>query len=109
MPQYAEQILELQHQLATEREVTEKLCRDLETPKNADRWRELEGEDPDKDQLTSKAKVLDERLNDKKEQLLEKELVLEEVTALSDRLRKQVCGDHRPRRHPPPVPPLSAC
>jgi len=120
MPQYAEQILELQHQLATEREVcvvrcymmlcwrpqrltvtmswcchlcaaqlTDKLCRDLETPKNKDRWRELEGTDPDTEQLTTAAQTLDERLNDKKEQLLEKELVLEEVTALSDRLRKQ--------------------
>ena len=89
MPQYAEQILELQHQLATERELTDKLCRDLETPKNKDRWRELEGTDPDREQLTTAAQTLDERLNDKKEQLLEKELVLEEVTALSDRLRKQ--------------------
>lgn len=89
MPQYAEQILELQHQLATERELTDKLCRELETPKNKDRWRELPGDDPDADQLTNAAHTLDERLNDKKEQLLEKELVLEEVTALSDRLRKQ--------------------
>ena len=61
----------------------------METPKNKDRWRELEGNDPDREQLTTAAQTLDERLNDKKEQLLEKELVLEEVTALSDRLRKQ--------------------
>merc|ERR1712056_122058 len=32
---------------------------------------------------------LEERLNDKKESLLEKELILEEVTALSDKLRQQ--------------------
>ena len=32
---------------------------------------------------------LEERLNDKKEQMLEKELVLEEVSSLADRLRKQ--------------------
>lgn len=89
MPEYAEQILELQHQLAAEREVTAKLCQDLETPENEARWRPLEGEDPDEEQLKAKAQVLEERLNDKKEQLLEKELVLEEVTALSDRLRTQ--------------------
>jgi hypothetical protein len=34
--------------------------------------------------------ALEERLNDKKEQLLEKELILEEITALSDKLRVQV-------------------
>jgi len=32
---------------------------------------------------------LEERLNTKKEQLLEKELVLEEVTNLADKLRDQ--------------------
>merc|ERR1711879_721277 len=32
---------------------------------------------------------LEERLNDKKESLLEKELILEEVGALSDKLRQQ--------------------
>jgi len=72
-----------------EREMTEMLCRDLETPNNMDRWRELGGEDPDMDQLGAKRAVIEERLNDKKEQLLEKELVLEEVTSLSDKLRQQ--------------------
>jgi hypothetical protein len=69
--------------------MTEMLCRDLETPSNSDRWRQLEGEDPDMEQLAAKVQVLEERLNDKKEQLLEKELVLEEVSSLSDKLRRQ--------------------
>jgi len=89
MPAYAEQILGLQQELAMEREMTEMLCRDLETPSNTDRWRQLEGEDPDMEQLAAKVQVLEERLNDKKEQLLEKELVLEEVSSLSDKLRRQ--------------------
>lgn len=89
MPAYAEQILGLQQELAMEREMTEMLCRDLETPSNSDRWRQLEGEDPDMEQLAAKVQVLEERLNDKKEQLLEKELVLEEVSSLSDKLRRQ--------------------
>jgi chromosome segregation ATPase len=89
MPAFAEQILQLQQELAMEREMTEMLCRDLETPNNQDRWRQLEGEDPDEVQLDAKIQVLEERLNDKKEQLLEKELVLEEVSSLSEKLRKQ--------------------
>merc|ERR1712182_14161 len=39
--------------------------------------------------LRMKTQDLEERLNDKKEALLEKELILEEVTALSDKLRQQ--------------------
>ncbi len=89
MPEYAEQILSLQQELAMEREMTELLCRDLETPKNLDRWREIPGDEPDVEQLGVRIHLLDERVNHKKEQLLEKELVLEEVTSLSDKLRKQ--------------------
>ena len=39
--------------------------------------------------MTAKIKQLEDRLNDKKEQLLEKELVLEEISSLADRLRQQ--------------------
>lgn len=39
--------------------------------------------------LRMKTQDLEERLNDKKESLLEKELILEEVAALSDKLRHQ--------------------
>jgi chromosome segregation ATPase len=89
MPEYAAKILTLQKDLAEEREVVDALCRNLENPSNLGRWRELQGEDPDTEQLAAKIQVLEERLNEKKEQLLEKELVLEEVTALSDKLRSQ--------------------
>eukprot|EP01006_Ploeotia_vitrea_P008854 TRINITY_DN21046_c0_g1_i1.p1 TRINITY_DN21046_c0_g1~~TRINITY_DN21046_c0_g1_i1.p1 ORF type:complete len:990 (+),score=582.58 TRINITY_DN21046_c0_g1_i1:36-2972(+) len=54
-----------------------------------DRARVLQGHDPEPEQLAAKIEVLEERLNDKKEQLLEKELVLDEVTSLSDKLRAQ--------------------
>jgi hypothetical protein len=45
------------------------------------RWRALVGEDPDEDQLAAKIHLLEERLSLKKDQLLEKDLVLEEVRA----------------------------
>ncbi len=41
------------------------------------------------EQLTAKIKVLEDRLDAKREQQLEKELVLEEVGALTERLRTQ--------------------
>lgn len=61
----------------------------LEDPSNESRWRELKGEDPDQEALEAKIQVLEERLNNKKEALLEKELVLEEITNLADKLRQQ--------------------
>jgi hypothetical protein len=47
----------------------------------------LEGEDPDTEALNAKIQVLEERLNNKKEALLEKELVYEEVSNLAEKLR----------------------
>ncbi len=48
---------------------------------------DLPGEDPDEEALLAKIHVLEERLNNKKEALLEKELVYEEVSNLAERLR----------------------
>merc|ERR1712066_421154 len=67
-----------------------KLSAELENPNSEVRiWRKLGGEDADADSLRKKIQDLEERLNDKKEALLEKELILEEVTALSEKLRQQ--------------------
>ncbi|KAJ0405669.1 hypothetical protein ATCC90586_004472 [Pythium insidiosum] len=92
LPQLAQRILALQDELRTERDVTELLCRDLETPQNSARWRALDGDDPDEEQLQTKLAFLEARYHRKKEQLLEKELVLEEVTALADALRQQAAA-----------------
>jgi len=61
----------------------------LEDPDNNSRWKRLDGPIPDQEELDAKITQLTERLNDKKEQLLERQLVLEEVQRLSDRLRAQ--------------------
>ncbi|TYZ64351.1 hypothetical protein PybrP1_000263 [[Pythium] brassicae (nom. inval.)] len=89
LPKLAQRILDIQESLKQEKDVTELLCRDLETPKNNERWRPLDGDDPDEDQLATKMAFLEARYSHKKEQLLEKELVLEEVTSLSNKLRAQ--------------------
>ena len=57
IPALAKEVLDLQSSLAEERETTEELCHSLETPKNMHRWRALEGEDPDAEQLTGKIQV----------------------------------------------------
>ncbi len=82
-------ITELEQQLVTEQRRTDELSAQLEDPANVDRWRPLDGTDPDMDQLQAKVKVLEDRLDEKREQLLEKELILEEVSTLTERLRSQ--------------------
>eukprot|EP00597_Dinobryon_sp_UTEXLB2267_P018139 CAMPEP_0201102084 /NCGR_PEP_ID=MMETSP0812-20130820/15649_1 /ASSEMBLY_ACC=CAM_ASM_000668 /TAXON_ID=98059 /ORGANISM="Dinobryon sp., Strain UTEXLB2267" /LENGTH=937 /DNA_ID=CAMNT_0047359413 /DNA_START=1 /DNA_END=2814 /DNA_ORIENTATION=- len=80
---------ELEEQLTAERRRTESLSHRLEDPGNAARWRPLEGSDPDLEQLAAKIQVLEDRLDKKREAVLDKELVLEEVTALTEKLRSQ--------------------
>eukprot|EP01016_Furgasonia_blochmanni_P038065 TRINITY_DN4558_c0_g1_i2.p2 TRINITY_DN4558_c0_g1~~TRINITY_DN4558_c0_g1_i2.p2 ORF type:complete len:551 (+),score=248.85 TRINITY_DN4558_c0_g1_i2:61-1653(+) len=89
VPSLADEVVQLKNELNMEKEKELQLAKELENPENSHRWRELPGEDPDQEALEAKIQVLEERLNNKKEQLLEKELILDEVTNLSEKLRKQ--------------------
>ncbi|KAK9829922.1 hypothetical protein WJX72_008666 [[Myrmecia] bisecta] len=79
----------LQKQLLETRRQADQLSLQLESPANKSRWRRLEGKVADAEELAAKVAQLEERLNDKREVLLEKELILEEITSLSARLRSQ--------------------
>merc|ERR1712151_1295595 len=90
VPKLVDEVVRLREQVSSVRKRTDDLSRELENPKSSLRkWRKLGGEDLDGQTLRVKIHDLEERLNDKKEALLEKELILEEVTALSDKLRAQ--------------------
>lgn len=89
VPGFEGEVKALQQELKTEREECDRLSKALVTPNNTQRWRWVRQEPPDPDELRDKIHLLEERLNDKQEQLLEKELVLEEVSNLSERLRFQ--------------------
>merc|ERR1711904_15736 len=90
VPRLAEEVMRLREQVASVKKRTDELSLELENPKSVMRkWRGLGGEDLDLQTLRMKTQDLEERLNDKKEGLLEKELILEEVSALSDKLRQQ--------------------
>ena len=82
-------IVALEERLNEERKRTEEVSIQLEDPQNLDRWLALEGDDPDMEQLHAKTVVLEDRLDKKREQLLEKELIFEEVSALTEKLRNQ--------------------
>merc|ERR1719386_661245 len=90
VPKLIDEVMRLREQVSTVRKRTDELSLELENPKSVLRkWRGLGGEDLDLQTLRMKTQDLEERLNDKKESLLEKELILEEVAALSDKLRQQ--------------------
>jgi hypothetical protein len=87
--QLEQKIEKLELQLAEERKITDELSSKLEDPQNLSRWRPLEGQDPDMEQLLAKIQILEDRLDTKREQLLEKELVLEEIVSLTEKVRTQ--------------------
>merc|ERR1712070_1271333 len=90
VPKLIDEVMRLREQVAGVRKRTDELSLELENPKSVMRkWRSLGGEDLDLQTLRMKTQDLEERLNDKKESLLEKEFILEEVAALSDKLRQQ--------------------
>uniref|UniRef100_A0A7S4KN77 Cilia- and flagella-associated protein 58 central coiled coil domain-containing protein n=1 Tax=Guillardia theta TaxID=55529 RepID=A0A7S4KN77_GUITH len=89
LPRYRKEIEALRQLLEQERKRSEELSYELESPSNESRYRLLQGKDLSIDEMQKKITHLEDRLNLKKEQLLEKELVLEEVGALSERLRNQ--------------------
>ena len=65
-----------------------KLSEELERPENLERWRKLPGNIPTEEELKDKIQELEEKLNDRREQLMEKNLVLKGITKSSDKLRK---------------------
>ena len=87
VPDFAFQIKNLKAEVDEEKEMVQDLSQQLENPDLHPRSRDLGGEDPDEEPLKAKIQVLEERLNNKKESLLEKELVCEEVSNLAEKLR----------------------
>ena len=89
MPKIRSDIEKLKQQLEEEKKRSEQLSYELESPSNLSRYRLLGGKDLSMPEMQAKIAQLEDRLNLKKEQLLEKELVLDEVGSLSERLRNQ--------------------
>ena len=98
VPGLDEQVASLQAQLLVERREAERLSAELEAPENKSRWRKLEGQVPDAEELAAKLESLRARLDDKEDQLAEKDLVLDEVTRLAG--ASPNAGGGEPRGYP---------
>lgn len=79
VPKLDQNIATLQRDILVTKQEGRELEQQLEHPSNEKRWRMLHGRIKDKDELRIKVNQLEERLNHKKEQLLERDLILEEV------------------------------
>lgn len=76
IPQYKEEIFNLQSQLIEEKLKVKALSEELENPLNVHRCRNLEGTDPDSYEMNEKIKALQKRLIFKTEQVVQKEVLV---------------------------------
>lgn len=81
---------ELEQALNEERERTQQLSTQLEDPGNAERWNNLGGEDMDVEEMMLKISVLQKRLDEKREQILQRELVIEEIAMSIEKMKLQM-------------------
>merc|ERR1712124_246263 len=76
------EVYHLQRELLQERTKVKALSEDLENPMNVHRWRKLEGSDPDTYEMIQKIQTLQKRLIAKTEEVVEKDLLIQEKEKL---------------------------
>ncbi len=93
IPQLEHEKDELTRIVAEKKKEVRYLSKELESPENIKRWRSLSGNDPTPEELSAKMIVLEEKINNKQEKLLEKELQLrqymEKVGQLDNQLEER--------------------
>ncbi|KAK2953721.1 putative Cilia- and flagella-associated protein 58 [Blattamonas nauphoetae] len=87
------EIIRLQQELQDERNKSQAMSEELENPMNVHRWKLLEGSDPAMFDMVMKIKALQKRLINKAEEVMEKNIQLEEKEKaqqkLQDMLKRQ--------------------
>ena len=71
------EVYQLQRALLQERTKVRALSEELENPMNVHRWRKLEGSDPATYELVQKIHMLQKRLIEKSEEVVDKELLIQ--------------------------------
>lgn len=85
-----EQVHHLQKKLLEEQVKVKALSEELENPQNVHRWRRLEGTDPETYELLKKIQNLQKRLIAKTEEVVEKELRLNEKEKMYKELKNNI-------------------
>merc|ERR1712100_909996 len=76
------EVYHLQRELLQEKTKVKALSEELENPMNVHRWRKLEGSDPATYEMIQKIQTLQKRLISKTEQVVEKDLLIQEKEKL---------------------------
>merc|ERR1712178_288752 len=76
------EVYQLQRDLLQERTKVKALSEELENPMNVHRWRKLEGSDPATYEMIQKIQTLQKRLISKTEEVVEKDLLIQEKEKL---------------------------
>lgn len=88
IPDFKNQIANIQSELIEEKLKVKALSEELENPLNAQRIRPLEGNDPDEHEMKEKIKTLQKRLIFKTEQVVEKEVMIHQKDKQVQELRE---------------------
>lgn len=89
LKEYEDQIDKLESERAKLHAIVIELGQEMENPDDPKRSRNLGGEDPTPDTLSKKIEKMELLLSAQEEKILEKDLILDEVTALTGRLQQQ--------------------
>merc|ERR1719409_2622146 len=81
------EVYHLQRELLSERTKVKALSEELENPMNVHRWRKLEGSDPATYEMIQKVKTLQKRLIAKTEEVVEKDMLIQEKEKLYVQLK----------------------
>ncbi|KAI8824342.1 uncharacterized protein EV422DRAFT_317338 [Fimicolochytrium jonesii] len=87
--EWEDRVAELGTLLKSAKERVSELSDKMETPVEGTRTRDLGGLDPSQKDLAEKMHRIEEQLAEREERILEKDLILSEVTTLTDRLKRQ--------------------
>merc|ERR1712023_110073 len=82
------EVYQLNRELLQERTKVRALSEELENPMNVHRWRKLEGSDPAMYELIQKVRTLQKRLISKTEEVVEKDLLIQE----KEKLHRELTG-----------------
>eukprot|EP00357_Protocruzia_adherens_P001396 CAMPEP_0115044584 /NCGR_PEP_ID=MMETSP0216-20121206/47599_1 /TAXON_ID=223996 /ORGANISM="Protocruzia adherens, Strain Boccale" /LENGTH=945 /DNA_ID=CAMNT_0002427219 /DNA_START=42 /DNA_END=2879 /DNA_ORIENTATION=+ len=82
IPDLKKQIYHLNKKLLQEQTKVKALSEELENPMNVHRWRKLEGTDPDTYEMITKIQTLQKRLIAKTEEVVEKDVIIQEKEKL---------------------------
>lgn len=82
IPDLRKEVYNLQNMVVEERLQVKALSEELENPLNIHRWRKLEGTDPDTWEMLQKIQTLQKRLIKKTEEVVEKDVIIQEKEKL---------------------------